>query len=367
MKRALMVSCEGLGNGGVQAVMMSIVRNLNKEYLFDALLFTSEKRYYDDEFLSYGGKILRLPRYKGSNWFRRRFDYYIRGYKLYKNVKRLLIENGPYDVVHCNNEFESALIVKAAAECGVPVRIAHIHIISKKSNYIATILEKHRKRLIEKYSTVRIGCSLEACHSFFSKPENTIIINNSFDDNRFNRISNIEGISTRLSLIQVGSFSPIKNQLFTLEVIHKIRKVHRDVLLRLVGFDMNGYEDLVKKRIEELCLEENVVFYPSNADIPQLLSESSAFIFPSLHEGFGIVLIEAQAMGVRCFASTGVPKATNCGGVTYIDLKDGAGVWANAIIESYSKYGNEKQTYNVSDFAASNVMEKYRSIYEGLE
>lgn len=28
MKRILLVSCEGLGNGGVQAVIMSIVRNL---------------------------------------------------------------------------------------------------------------------------------------------------------------------------------------------------------------------------------------------------------------------------------------------------------------------------------------------------
>ena len=42
-----MISCEGLGNGGVQAVMMGIVRNLSDEFLFDMLLFTSEKRFYD--------------------------------------------------------------------------------------------------------------------------------------------------------------------------------------------------------------------------------------------------------------------------------------------------------------------------------
>ena len=43
-KRVLMVSCEGLGNGGVQAIMMGIVRNLYTECHFDMLLFTSEKR-----------------------------------------------------------------------------------------------------------------------------------------------------------------------------------------------------------------------------------------------------------------------------------------------------------------------------------
>lgn len=365
MKRILMVSCEGLGNGGVQAVMMNIVRNLHREYLFDALLFTSEKRYYDDEFSSYGGNIHRIPRYEGSNKYRKKADYYIRGYKLYKDVKRLLIENGPYDVVHCNDEFESALIVKAAAECGVPVRITHTHIISQKSNAVATLLENHRKRMIEKYSNVKVGCSLDACYSFYSYPNDSIVINNTYDDCRFSRIKYLESDSKRLALIQVGSFSPIKNQLFSLDVVNRIKQDYPNVLLRLIGFDMDGYEDLVKRRIKELKLDENVVLYPSNADTPLLLSDSFAFIFPSLHEGFGIVLIEAQAMGVRCFASTGVPQLANCGGVTYLELKDGAEVWANAIMEAYSNNKSTKEIYDVSDFAASTVMEKYRHIYEG--
>ena len=140
-----MVSCEGLGNGGVQAVMMNIVRNLHREYLFDALLFTSEKRYYDDQFSSYGGNIHRIPRYEGSNKYRKKADYYIRGYKLYKDVKRLLIENGPYDVVHCNDEFESALIVKAAAECGVPVRITHTYYFTEEQCSCNTIGKSQKK------------------------------------------------------------------------------------------------------------------------------------------------------------------------------------------------------------------------------
>lgn len=366
MKRVLMVSCEGLGNGGVQAVMMSIVRNLHKEYLFDALLFTSEKRYYDDEFSSYGGQIYRIPRYEGTNRYRKKADYYIRGYRLHKRVEKLLKEKGPYDIIHCNDEFESGPIIKAAAKCGIPVRITHTHIISQKKNQVATILESYRKRVIEKYSTVKIGCSLDACHSFYSNPESSIVVNNAYDDSRFTKTNCIEEGSNSFVLIQVGRYNTAKNQLFSIEILEKIKLVYPDVLLRLVGFDADGYEGLVRKRIEELNLENNTIFYPGNSDIPRLLSESSVFIFPSLHEGFGIALIEAQAMGLKCFASTGVPKTTNCGGVTYIDLKGGAEVWASAIIEFFLEYGNVKQTFDVSDFAASNVMEKYRSIYEGV-
>ena len=110
MKKALMVSCEGLGRGGVQAVMMDIVRNLRGEYNFDMLLFTDEVRYYDEEFLSYGGKILRVPFYEGGNRILRKLDYYIRGGRLYRGIYKAIQENGPYDVIHCNNVYESALL-----------------------------------------------------------------------------------------------------------------------------------------------------------------------------------------------------------------------------------------------------------------
>ena len=50
MDKVLLVSCEGLGRGGVQSVIMSIVKGLSDKFIFDIVLFTSEKRYYDDEF-----------------------------------------------------------------------------------------------------------------------------------------------------------------------------------------------------------------------------------------------------------------------------------------------------------------------------
>lgn len=365
MKRVLMVSCEGLGNGGVQSVIMNIVRNMYKEYLFDVLLFTSEKRYYDDEFLRYGGQIYRIPRYEGNNKVRKKLDYYIRGWGLYIKVKKLLNEEGPFDIIHCNDEFESALIIKAASECGIKIRITHTHIISQKSNFIATMLENHRKKTIEKYSTRKIGCSIEACESFFLYSLNSIVINNIYDDTRFNPKLYQISSEHKLYLLQVGSFSTNKNQVFSIEVLNKIQKKIENVHLRFVGFDIGEYENIIRKRIDKLNLNKYVSFYPSNTNIPELLMKSTAFIFPSLHEGFGIALIEAQAMGVKCFASKGVPFSANCGGVTYINLDEGAEIWADKIIEFYIKYGNCKNEYDVSNYAATNVMNTYRKLYEG--
>ena len=114
MKKILMVSCYGLGRGGVQAVMMDIIRNTKKTCNYDMLLFTNEVMYYEDEFLQIGGGIFRVPFYSGKNQIRRRLDYYIRGISLYKKIKKIIEEHGPYDAIHCNNQMEAGLCLKAA-------------------------------------------------------------------------------------------------------------------------------------------------------------------------------------------------------------------------------------------------------------
>lgn len=365
MKKILMVSCEGLGNGGVQAVMMSIVRNLSSTYIFDVLLFTNEKRFYDDEFLAYGGQIYRIPRYGGKNLLKSKLDYYIRGSPLYESVLKLLQEHGPYDAIHCHDEFESAPIIKAAAMAGVPIRIVHTHVIAQKSNIVANCLENYRRKVIEKYATVKIGCSEESCNAFYQNHQNTMVINNAFDNHKFDAekygVSGVKGFN----LLQIGSYSPIKNQLFSIEIIEYIRIRYPEVKLILVGFSIGDYKNILLKEIEERKLSNNVVLMPSNADTPRLLSQSSGFLFPSLHEGFGIVLIEAQAMGTYCYASNKVPRATNCGGVTYLALEDGAEKWAEKITEDYERTRGEHGQFDVNKFTIEKIMEKYKCIYEG--
>ena len=43
--------------------------------------------------------------------------------------------------------------------------------------------------------------------------------------------------------------------------------------------------------------------YVSDADLPALYSAADAFAFPSLHEGFGLPVIEAMACGVPVLTS----------------------------------------------------------------
>jgi glycosyltransferase involved in cell wall biosynthesis len=64
------------------------------------------------------------------------------------------------------------------------------------------------------------------------------------------------------------------------------------------------YEDLFA-RVEELGLRDRVCFpgYIAQEDLPALLRGASAFVMPSLYEGFGLPVLEAMACGAPVIAS----------------------------------------------------------------
>lgn len=363
-EKILLVSCEGLGKGGVQIVLMNIVRQLSHKYIFDIILFTDEKRYYDDEFESYGGKIIRIPFYEGHSKIKKRLDFCIRGSRLYRSIKKEITKNGPYKAIHCNNFYESALCVKGATKCGIPVKIVHNHIFMVKTNIIKAFIENRYLKLIKKHSTHLIGCSLESCTSMFGEDENYKVIPNPYDDKKFIPKRDLD-VPREFEITHVGNFCDNKNQIFSLEVLAEIIKRHPEAKLNLIGNCSKEYKMRIEEAIRELGVKDNVVIYPFDADIPEILEKSSAFIFPSRNEGFGIVLVEAQAMGVRCYASDTVPYITDAGGCTYMSLKDGAKKWADKIIEDYEKYQGKHIKCDCSRYEPQKVAKIFDDIYSG--
>ena len=55
MKKILLVSSGGFEKGGVQAVIMAVVRTMSDEYVFDIVLLSNEIGCYEEEFCKYGG------------------------------------------------------------------------------------------------------------------------------------------------------------------------------------------------------------------------------------------------------------------------------------------------------------------------
>lgn len=374
MKKVLIVMYNTFNAGGVQKVVMNIVKPLSSEYTFDILCFQKEQGNLEEEFLSYGGKIIKAPvYYKGTSRIRRRMDFYLRGFKMYRAVLNTIKKQGPYDIIHCHNSYESGICLKAAKKMRIPIRIAHSHTnFSYKENIIRKAYEKVYQYLIYRYSTYMVGCSMKASESLFGKYRNrAIVINNGVDTSKFNAELYPEKITTgsEIQLIQIATFSENKNQIFTINVLDELIKRNVQATLIFVGRyseqESEQYYYKMEKLIYDKCLEKYIQFLPSNTDIAQALAESDVLIFPSYEEGFGIVPLEAQAMRKKCYVSDTVTNEINCGGCTFFSITKGSVACAEMIINDIKTGKIKGARYDMRRFEREVIINQYRDLYRG--
>ena len=78
-------------------------------------------------------------------------------------------------------------------------------------------------------------------------------------------------------------------------------------------------------------------------------------IFPSFFEALPVCLVEAQATGLKCVVSTGIPKDANIiNNMEFLDLKLGAKAWAENILtmdfsRNYKPQIVKSKGYDIND------------------
>lgn len=361
--KILHVSCGGLGHGGVSAVIFSIVETLHNQFDFDCVVF---KKHCEREplFLKYG-KLFRISAYNDDG--KRHFlELLIRPWRIYWGVFEICKCNG-YRVIHCHNNMEEGVCLLAAKHAGVPIRIAHSHNTNspRKKNLIVKIREYLNRKLILYAATDRIGCSEVAGFNFFGNTEFKVIYNSvNLDKYKIsNRIDH-----EKMTFIHVGRYTYPKNQEMVIKVFKKINQTIQNSQLLLVGFGED--KEKLKKLVCELHLEKTIHMIPGDqVEISKVYAVSDYMIFPSKFEGFGIVLIEAQAMGLPCFVSEAIQKEADAGLLKYIQLNAGDEVWADTIlkyIKEERSIDKEKLEKKLCQYSNEVIGKQYASIYEGI-
>ena len=105
----------------------------------------------------------------------------------------------------------------------------------------------------------------------------------------------------------------------------------------------------IMNKIDKLKLNSNVILLGLKSNIPEYLCAMDVFLFPSLYEGLGISLIEAQASGLISFASEKVipqeVKITNL--VNFISLNLSAKEWAEKIMDVDTTSIEKRKEYSI--------------------
>ncbi|WP_064091687.1 glycosyltransferase family 1 protein [Rossellomorea aquimaris] len=323
-----------MNRAGTETMLMNLYRNINhKEIQFDFISYNQEEAHYDEEIKSLGGRIIKLSNTQSVK-------------ELYLAIKKF----GPYQAVHAHTLFHCGIATFAAWLAGVKIRVSHAHTTYDKSEkLIRKIYIKLMSYIIKSFSTHLLACSKEAgrylygkkgvLHSHYSYFPNVIDYSKFIDtpNRKINEFKVETGLGNSVVIGHIGRFIEAKNHDFLINILKCIVKKDASIKLLLVGD--GDLKEHIEKRVEIEGIINNVRLVGIREDIETVLHSLDVFVFPSIYEGLGLVLLEAQATGIPCVVSEAIqPEADlQLNLVSTLYLKEGPNKWAEEILNKVGK------------------------------
>jgi glycosyltransferase involved in cell wall biosynthesis len=137
---------------------------------------------------------------------------------------------------------------------------------------------------------------------------------------------------TRPYLLMVGTLEPRKNHAAALQALARLKAWGWPHRLLLVGGRGWLFEP-IRAQIDALGLGGDVEFagYVPDADLPPLYTGTAAVLVPSLYEGFGFPVLEAQACGAPVVASNASSLPEVAGGAALLTPPEDDEALAHAV------------------------------------
>lgn len=311
-------------SGGIEAYLMNYFRRFDRNKVVFDFVTECPAVAYEEEITRLGGKIYHIPA-RRENLIKHMLS-----------LRKIVSENG-YDTVYFNLLSASAVFSELALFGKRNARIiTHSHNDSVGNRKVHIAL----RPLLNRMTDTRFACSDAAAEFMFGKryAEKATLIRNAIEADVFQFDASVRDavrkefqFGNKLVVGHVGRLCYQKNTLFLIDIFHEIRKRNENAVLLLIG---DGEDrDAVCQKIRALELADSVVMTGVRPDVARLMQAMDVFLLPSRFEGLGIVLIEAQAAGLLCFASSAVPHEAKATGLLhYIDDHASADVWAQAAL-----------------------------------
>lgn len=336
MKNILFVSARSISRHGVQNIFYNMVNAVAPDkYRFTWYCPGTEDQEFADSFRRKGVSIVT----GGLNLFEITLADTIYVAKL--DITRLCHECR-FDIIHVATgvlRFQEA-VLRIAKKWGIEKRIAHCHsCIPYNQSLRSRMMHKIYSAMIKRYATDYVASSGAAAKNMFGEGKGCYIFKNTIDVKKYVYRKDIRaryreelGIRTGALVIgHTGVFNEAKNHEFLINVFQGIVRANDSVCLLLVGG--GRLEKKVREQIKLAGLDDRVIITGYTNQVSNYLCAMDVFLFPSHYEGLGIAVLEAQASGLPCIVSEGVPLEAQISENFYrLPLSAGPEQWIKCVL-----------------------------------
>ena len=221
---------------------------------------------------------------------------YLQGSIFWKN----LLKKEKLDLFECFN------LPSILNPSGSTIQTVHdVRSMHSNSNFIEKTISHyvHNKTVKRTDKIITVSKTMKSEILSFFPNANVEFLYNGIDLSEFALPDQSHQINTRKKynlptdfLLSVGHFEHRKNYSNLINALKTLKNDGHDYFLVIVGND-NGEKNRIRDQIIDLDLEKNVMLLSNltNTEVKSIYGLSSAFIFPSLYEGFGIPILETMA------------------------------------------------------------------------
>ena len=268
--------------------------------------------------------------------------------KYRSNLRRVIEQNGPYDLLHVHGSNPNGLLALMFANgLGIPATIVHSH------NDVRPMLENRgvayrayvglTLRGLRKFAGRGFAASVRAAESMFGhawkQDSRWQLLYCGIDFEPFAQPPDPD-LRKALAIPEdafvighVGRFHEQKNHQFLLEVASEVVRKYPNAYFLFIG-DGPLRSEIVSE-IRKRGFDHCVKFVPDTLFVPSfMLSAMDCFVLPSRYEGLGLVAVEAQAAGLPCVISDRVPAEAVVDPklVKFLRLEDSPESWAESVL-----------------------------------
>lgn len=340
--------------GGVGTFIKNLIANSDSDIEYTVLAIDKiQESPFRDDIMKLGAKFIYLNlRLSPLNLFAIR-----------SKVSNFLINN-KFDIIHVHSPNIALFLGTKIYDSKT---IIHSHSTYYSTSFVKEIRNLILFKTINRYD-FRFACSNEAGNFLFNKKDFKLIPNGinielySFDETKRNAIRN-----TNKKIIGfVGNLLEQKNPFFLIDVFEQLLKTDNKYELWIIGD--GPLKGKLIDTINKKGIQNNVKLFGNVNNVYDLYHAMDIFLLPSYYEGFGIVILEAQASNLPCIISANCPKSVSINSNCYtLDISDNR-EWVDKILSIDVNVDNRKKElsndilqYDIKQ-TAKQIVDYYRGI-----